>query len=131
MVVRLAACVEELELAPAHSQAQLVPVHRRRVVGVDRPLHGRAELARVDDPVVAGGLDVAAHARRDVDVAHDRRPRPALALGLAQERWQAVGVVDVAVGVDRRVDGVLGVAANCVEAALVLPWVKRSSVDQH
>ena len=61
---------------------------------------------------------VAVEAAGQVAVGDDVRPRVAARLGLGEDGLRARGVVDVAVGVDDRFDGCLGVVlAQVVEDA--------------
>ena len=130
VVVGLAAGVGEARLDAADLERDGVVVQLGRADRLRRPAHGHPELARVHDLVVARGLAVAVHALRHRAVGDDARRRPALGLGLGEEGREPVGVVHVAVGVDRGVDALRRVAAHAREAPLVLRRVERSGVDE-
>ena len=64
-------------------------------------------------------------------MADDLRRSPALVLCFAQERRQSVGVVDVAVGVDRGVHPLGRVTPYCAEGPLLGAGMEAAGVDEH
>ena len=113
MIVGLATAVPQGEAHPAHLEVERVAVGRVGVAVVGRPDEARdAELARVDDPVVARRQAVAVEAGGNPLVRDHVRLRPALRPCLLLEGRQAEDVIDVPVREDRGVEGAAGPAAD-------------------
>ena len=131
VIVGLALGMMQLEARAADRELERVRVGVRRRVEFDRPLRRDPELARVDDRVVARGPHVALHARQHIVVADDARRLPAAPARLGEERRQAVGVVDMAMRVDRGVHALAVPVTHGVEAELVRGGMKRAGIDEH
>ena len=131
MIVRFTLCVGNFKMHAADLADESIAVGLGWIDRVRRPLDGRAELPRVDERVEAVGQNVAFHARRNALVADDLGQPPGVPPRFRQEDRQAVGVVDVSVGIDRRVDALSGIAAHFLENALLRDFVGRARVDQN
>jgi len=114
--------VVELEALAADGGDEGVGVE---LVGVDEVSVGegvgslrQVELDAVDEVVLGGQEAVAVEAGGEVAVGEDAGAGVAAGLGIGEEGLGAGGVVDVAVGVDDRLDGGLRVVgAQVVEGA--------------
>ena len=130
MIVGLALGMVQLQARAADREFEMVRVGFRRRLEFHRPLRGNPELARVDDRVVARGAHVTLHPRQDIGMADDARRLPAALARLCQERRQAVGMIDMAVRVDRGVHALAVPAAHGIEAELVRGGMVGAGIDE-
>ena len=141
MVVGLPPGMSEFESSASHLDLDPVAVGEVRfgdVVGqesaglaFDADVWAHAtELTPVDGEVPAVGAPVALEAGRDGFVRHHPRSGMAPGLCVGDERPAAAHVVEVAVGVDERVDRVVGPVSECLDHHSTRPGAAGIDADQ-